>query len=77
MEKYYEPLYLHKRSLIQYMVMDICTIFIWNIILFYEAFKNGDNAKYWGYVCTNPEPVCVEFCNFAQCYLSLNYLTLC
>jgi hypothetical protein len=27
------------------------------------------------YVETNAEPVCVEFYNFVQCYIFINYLT--
>jgi hypothetical protein len=26
-------------------------------------------------VGTNAEPLCVEFCNFVQCYIFVNYLT--
>jgi hypothetical protein len=34
------------------------------IILFEEAFKYGDSAKFWGYVGTTDGPLCVAFCNF-------------
>jgi hypothetical protein len=43
--------------------MDIPTSLIWIIILFQEAFKYGDGVKFLGYVGTNAEPLCVEFCN--------------
>jgi hypothetical protein len=37
--------------------------FIWIIILFEEALKYGDGAKFWRNVGTSAEAVCVEFCN--------------
>jgi hypothetical protein len=57
--------------------MGISTNFIWNIILFHEDFKYGDGANLWYYVETNTEPLCVEFCRFVQCQISVNYLTFC
>jgi hypothetical protein len=54
--------------------MDIPTSFILIIILFHKDFKYGDGANFWCYVETNAEPLCVEFCNFAQCYIFVNYL---
>jgi hypothetical protein len=43
--------------------------------LFEEAFKYGDGATFWGYVGTNAELLCVEFCNFVQCHILVDYLT--
>jgi hypothetical protein len=51
------------------------TSFIWIIILSDEALKHGDDAKCWGYVGTNTEPLCLEFRNFVQCHVFVNYLT--
>jgi hypothetical protein len=55
--------------------MDIPISFIWIIILFDAVFKYGDGAKFWGYVVINAEQLCVEFCNFVQCHIFVNYLT--
>jgi hypothetical protein len=56
--------------------MDIPIGFISIIILFDAAFiKYGDGAKFWGYVVINAEQLCVEFCNFVQCHIFVNYLT--
>jgi hypothetical protein len=47
-------------------------------MLFDEAFKYGDGAKFWGYVGTNAEQLRVEFCNLRSVvYLkkkTLNFL---
>jgi hypothetical protein len=51
--------------------MDIPTSWIGIIVLFDEASKYRDGAKFLGYVVTNTEPLCVEFCNSVQ---SVNYL---
>jgi hypothetical protein len=58
-------------------VMDITTSFIWIIALFDKAFNCADGVKFWGYVGTNAEPLCVEFSNFVQCHMAVNYLTFC
>jgi hypothetical protein len=55
--------------------MDIPISFIWIIILFDAVFKNGGGAKFWGCVGINAEQLCVEFCNFVQCHIFVNYLT--
>jgi hypothetical protein len=44
--------------------MDTPASFILIIILFDEAFKNGDGANLGGYFGTNAEPLCAEVCNF-------------
>jgi hypothetical protein len=49
--------------------------FTWRIILFGGIFKYVDGAKFRGYVVTNAERLCVEFCNFVQCYIFVNCLT--
>jgi hypothetical protein len=56
--------------------MHIRISFIWIIILFDAVFKYGDGAKFWGYVGINAEPLCVELCNFVQCHIFVNYLTI-
>jgi hypothetical protein len=55
--------------------MNIPISFIWIIILFDAVFKYGDGEKFWGYVRINAEPLYVEFCNFLQCHIFVNYLT--
>jgi hypothetical protein len=55
--------------------MDIPTSFILIISLFNAVFKYSDGAKFLGYVVTNAEQLCVEFCNFVQCHIFVNYLT--
>jgi hypothetical protein len=55
--------------------MDIPTSFIWIIIMFDTVFKYDDGEKFWGYVGINAEPLCIEFCNFVQCHIFVNYLT--
>jgi hypothetical protein len=40
--------------------MENPTSFIWIIILFDEAFKYGEGAKFWSYIGTKAEPLCVE-----------------
>jgi hypothetical protein len=42
--------------------------------LYDAVFKYDDGAKFWG-VGINAEPLCVEFCNFVQCHVFVNYLT--
>jgi hypothetical protein len=49
--------------------------FYLNHLLFEEVFKYDDGAKFCGYVGINAEPFCVEFCNFVQCHIFVNYLT--
>jgi hypothetical protein len=43
--------------------------------LFDAVFKYGDGAKFGVYVWINAERLCVEFCNFVQCHIFVNYLT--
>jgi hypothetical protein len=62
-----------KQSKYREKVMGMNTGFIWDIILLDEDFKYGDGTIFWGYVRTNTEPLCVEFCNFAQCHILMNY----
>jgi hypothetical protein len=45
------------------------------MILFYTVFKDYDGAKFWGYIVINAEPLCVEFCNFVQCHIFVNYIS--
>jgi hypothetical protein len=44
-------------------------------ILFDEAFQYGVDAGFGGYVVTNPEPLCIEFCNLVQCVVFVKHLT--
>jgi hypothetical protein len=76
MDTVHEPLHLDKWSLVQWEIMDLPTSLIWIVILFDEIFKQGDGAKYWAYVETNSEPLCVEFCNFVQCHTFVAYFFL-
>jgi hypothetical protein len=39
------------------------------------AFKYGDGVKFWGYVEKTAESLSVEFCNFLQRSLFINYVT--
>jgi hypothetical protein len=39
-----------------------------------EASKHGEDEKMLGYVGTNAEPVCVDFCNFVRYQIFVNYL---
>jgi hypothetical protein len=55
--------------------MDITISFISIISLFDAVFKYGDGEKFWGYVVINAEQLCLEFCNFVQCHIFVNYLT--
>jgi hypothetical protein len=61
--------------LVHLKITGIPASFIWIIVLFDEAFKHGDDAKFWGYVGANAQPLCVELCNFVQCYIFVNCLT--
>jgi hypothetical protein len=40
--------------------------FIWTVILSDEAFKYDDGLKFWAYVGTNAELLCMELCNFCN-----------
>jgi hypothetical protein len=35
-------------------------------VLFDEAFRYGDGAKFWDYFGTNAETLCIDFCNFVH-----------
>jgi hypothetical protein len=63
-----ELLHLGKLNLEHQKIMDIPTSFKW-LVLFDEAFKCGDGAKFWDYVGTNVEPLCMEFCKSVQCHV--------
>jgi hypothetical protein len=69
MEKTHELMHLGKWSFVHRKIMDIPTSFIWIIIFFDEAFEYGGISKFWGYVGTNAELLCVEFCNFGQFHI--------
>jgi hypothetical protein len=72
-ETTHEPLHLDKWTLDKSSRTYLC--FIWIIVLFDAVFKYDDGAKFRGYVGINAEPLCVEFCNFVQSYVFVNYLT--
>jgi hypothetical protein len=61
----HEPLNLNKWIFVQWKIMEIPTSFTWIIIFLDGAFECGDGGKFWGYIGTNAEPLCVKFCNFA------------
>jgi hypothetical protein len=50
-------------------IVDTRASFIWIAILFDEGFKYGDGAKFWGYIGTNAEALCIELCNIVQCHI--------
>jgi hypothetical protein len=47
------------------------TSFTWIIIFFDGAFEYGGISKCF----RNAELLCVEFCNFGQCHISVSYLS--
>jgi hypothetical protein len=55
--------------------MDIPTSFIRIIIFFHRAFEYGRGSKVLGYVGTNAELLCVEFCSSVQCHIFGSYLS--
>jgi hypothetical protein len=57
-------------------ILDIPTSFICIIILFDGAFEYGSISKLWGYVGTNTELLCAEFCNFVQYQIFVSYLVI-
>jgi hypothetical protein len=73
----HEPLNLGRGSSLQWSIMGLPTSFIWIVVSFDEVFEYGDSAKFWGYVGTNSEPLCVEFCSFVQCHIFVNDLIYC
>jgi hypothetical protein len=56
--------------------MNVPTSFIRTIIFFGGAFECGGGSKFWGYVGTNAEALCVEFCNFVHCHTFVNCLSI-
>jgi hypothetical protein len=52
-------LHLHKWGFLHWKIMGIPTSFIWIIILFDEAFKYCDDAKFWSFVVAHAELLCV------------------
>jgi hypothetical protein len=62
----HEPLHSDKWSFVQSTIMDIPTGFIWTIVFVGEAFEYCGGSKFWGYVGTNAEPLCIEFCNLCH-----------
>jgi hypothetical protein len=53
----------------------MCTSFILIVILFEKAFNMAMVRNFQVNVGTNAEPLCVEFCNFVQCHIFVNYIT--
>jgi hypothetical protein len=62
---------------VQSKIMDIPSRFILIIIFCDGAFEYGCGSKFGGYVGTDAEPPCVEFCNFEQCSSFVKYLSYC
>jgi hypothetical protein len=77
MERTHEPLHLDKLSFVCWKTMDIPTRFIWIISFFDGSSEYGGISKLWGYVRINAELLCVEFCSFLQCHISVSYLSYC
>jgi hypothetical protein len=73
METTHELLPLKKESWHSKSSWTYVQVCIWTIILFGEAFKYGSDTKFWGYVGTNAEPLCVVFCSFVQCRVLVNF----
>lgn len=48
---------------------------IWITVLFDVRFKCGDGPNVWGYVGTKGETLRVQFSNFVQWHVFVNYLT--
>jgi hypothetical protein len=59
MERTNEPLYSEKRSSIQRKIMEISASFTWITTVSDAPFEYGGGSKFWGYVGTNAEPLCV------------------
>jgi hypothetical protein len=45
----------------------------YNFYLYYDTIKYGNGVKFLGYFGTNTELLCIEFCNFMQCHIFVNY----
>jgi hypothetical protein len=71
----HESLHLDKLSFVRQKIIEIPTNFICVLVLFDEGFKYDNDEKFWGYVGTGVEPLCVQFCNLVQCLIFTNYLT--
>jgi hypothetical protein len=56
-------------------IIDIPMCFIRIIVFFGGAFECDQDLKFWDYGGTSAEPLCIEFYNFVQFYLSL-YVSL-
>jgi hypothetical protein len=68
MERTHKLLHLYEFLYIEWSwTWGLPTIFIWIIIVFAGDFEYGGVSTFWGYVGTNTELLCVEFCNFVQC----------
>jgi hypothetical protein len=75
METTHEPLQSDKWSFMQWKIMGIPTSFICMIIFFDGGFEYTGGLKFWGYVGTSAELLCVEFCYFLQCNTFVTYLS--
>jgi hypothetical protein len=56
--------------------MDISKCFVEITIFIVEDFKYDDSVKFWGCIGAKAVPLYVEFCNFVQCIILVNYKTL-
>jgi hypothetical protein len=74
MEKIHEQLHLDKWSSLHWKIMDIPTRSIW-IVIFFDGACECDTSKFGGYVGTNTEQRCIEFCNFVQFHIFIRYLS--
>jgi hypothetical protein len=77
-EKTHEPLHLrHTKLCTTLKIMDTPTGFIWIIISFDRPFEYSGISIFWGYVGTDVELRCLEFCNFVQCRIFVSHLSSC
>jgi hypothetical protein len=56
---------------------DVAKSFVLITIWFEEDFKYDKRARFSCNVGANAESLFVEFCNFVQCRIFVNYLTWC
>jgi hypothetical protein len=73
MERTHKQLYLDKWSLVHWNILYMLTSLIWIVVFFDGTFEYGGGSKFWGYVWSNAELLCVEVCNFVQCNIFVSY----
>jgi hypothetical protein len=74
METTHEALHVDKRRFVQSKLMNVPTNSF--VIIFSDrTLEYVDGWKFLGYVGTNAEPPCIEFCNFVHFRTFVNYLS--